>query len=95
MVAKILEVFPLVERPYTDRDGRQSTFKSKGVIFQATRGSFYAEAVQEWASHWEGLKIKKGGVVDVSPAFRCRDYKDANGITHYANELTFTNMIYL
>lgn len=93
MLVKILEVFPLVERQYTDRDGRQQTFLSKGFILMSSHGNFYAEAVQDWASHWEKQNVKKNRVVDVALSYRCRDYKDANGLTRYSNELTITNMI--
>lgn len=93
MLVKILEVFPLVERKYTDRDGREQTFKSKGFILMSAHGSFYAEAVQEWATHWEAQNIKKNHVVDVALSYRCRDYKDANNLTRYSNEITITNMI--
>lgn len=93
MLVKILEVFPLQERQYTDRDGRSQSFKSKGFILMTTHGSLYAEAVQEWASHWEAQNLKKNHVADVALSFRCREYKDANGVVRYSNELTITNMI--
>lgn len=95
MVAKIIEVFPAVERQYQDREGRTQTFKSKGFIFMTADASFYAEAVQEWASHWETQKVKKGICVDVHPTWRYREYKDANGVARYSNECTITNMVVL
>lgn len=93
MLVKILEVFPMQERQYTDRDGRQQTFLSKGFYLMTTHGSIYAEAVQEWASHWEKQNLKKNHVADVALSFRSRDYKDANGVVRYSNEVTITNMI--
>ena len=93
MLVKILEVFPMVSREYQDRDGRTQTFKSKGFIMMSSKGAFYAEAVQEWASHWDSQNLKKNHCADVSISTRCRDYTDNNGNKRYSNEITITNMI--
>lgn len=95
MIAKITEVFPLVERNYTDKNGLAQTFKSKGFLFMTSCGSFYGEAVQEWAEHWERQNLKKNHCVDVNPSMRYREYKDGNGLTRFSNEVTIANMILL
>lgn len=95
MIAKITEVFPMVERNYTDKNGLAQTFKSKGFLFMTSNGSFYGEAVQEWAEHWERQNLKKNHCVDVNPSMRYREYKDANGVTRFSNEVTIANMILL
>lgn len=93
MLVKILEIHPLVERQFTDKEGRTQTFASKGFVLMSSRGAFYAEAVQEWATHWEKQNLKKNHVCDVALSFRCRDYKDKDGNTRYSNEIIISNMI--
>lgn len=93
MLVKILEIMPLVQRNYNDRDGREQVFVSKGFVMMGAHGAFYAEAIQEWASHWDKQNLKKNHVVDVALSYRCRDYTDKEGVKRYSNELTITNMV--
>lgn len=90
MVAKIISVFPLIVREYTDREGRTQTFKSKGYIFNDGKSEFYAEAVQEWAEHNEHQDYKILSSVAIHPTIRCRKFNDKEGKERYSNEITIT-----
>ena len=93
MVAKVIKVFPLASRKYTDRMGTEQVFKSKGFIIYAGEGNIYAEAVQETATALEGLNIQEGEPVFVQLSYVAREYKDSNGNSRYSNEVTIRQML--
>lgn len=93
MILKIDKVFPLVAREYTDRDGRKQVFKSKGFVLRDDRNYYYAEAVQEWAEHWENNPIKEGTTVKTTLKCNARQYKDAQGVVRYSNEISIANIM--
>lgn len=93
MVVKIIEVLPMAERAYTDRQGRADVFKSKGFILQHSTGQFYVEAVQKDAESLDAMDIKNGDCAFVSFRVVCRSYKTAQGETRYSNEITLNTMI--
>ena len=45
----IQQAFPLVERPYTDRNGNQALFASRGFILTDGIDTVHAEAVGDFA----------------------------------------------
>ena len=91
MVAKIVKVFPIVEREWTDRNRQSQIFKSKGIVFFDGQ-SFYGEAIQEKATEIEGMKIQAGEVVLIDFENRTRSYKDTKGIERITNEITIKNV---
>lgn len=93
MVAKIIKVFPLNSREYTDRMGQKAVFKSKGFIINAGEGNIYAEAVQETATAIEELKVQEGEAVFIQLQHVAREYKDGNGLTRYSNEVTIRQLL--
>lgn len=93
MVAKVIKVFPITSREYTDRMGQKQVFKSKGFIIYAGEGNIYAEAVQETATTLEELNIQEGEPVFVQLSYVAREYKDSNGLTRYSNEVTIRQML--
>ena len=93
MVAKVIKVFPLASRKYTDRMGQEQTFKSKGFIINAGDGAIFAEAVQETATALEELNIQEGEAVFVQLSFVAREYKDSQGNSRYSNEVTIRQML--
>jgi len=93
MVAKIIKVFPLNSREYTDRNGQKAIFKSKGFIINAGEGNIYAEAVQDTATVIEELNVQEGEAVFIQLQHVARDYKDSNGLTRYSNEVTIRQLL--
>lgn len=93
MLVKIIKVMPQASREYTDRQGQKQVFKSKGFILNAGDGTFYAEAVQETATALEELGIKEGDCAFVQLSYVAREYKDSQGISRYANEITLRQML--
>lgn len=93
MVARIIKVFPLNSREYTDRNGQKAVFKSKGFIINAGEGNIYAEAVQETATSIEELNVQEGEAAFIQLQYVAREYKDGNGVTRYSNEVTLRQLL--
>lgn len=93
MVTKIIKVFQLSTRQYTDRQGVAQVFKAKGFILHNGDGTIYAEAVQEQADQLQQLDIHEGDCAFVQLASVAREYKTQQGETRYANEFTIRQMV--
>ena len=93
MVTKIIKVFPMTSRQYTDRQGNSATFKTKGFILHNGSGTIYAEAVQENAENLDTLDIHENDCAFVQLASVARTYKDSKGNERYSNEFTITQMV--
>lgn len=93
MTAKILMVYPLVSREYTDRENQQKVFKSKAIIIHNGKSSIYAEAIQDMADQVESQNVKIGDMVNIYLTCRAREYTDAKGSKRVANEVTINNLI--
>lgn len=93
MVTKIINVFPLASRQYTDRQGVTQVFKSKGFVLHNGDGTIYAEAVQEVADQLEQLDIKAGDCAFVQLASVARTYKTQKGEERYSTEFTIRQMV--
>lgn len=95
MVVKIVKVLPLSTRNYTDRQGQEKVFKSKGFILHDGKSSFYAEAVQETAESIEALNPKSGEVVCAHLTCRAREFTTDSAEVRYSNDITISNMMKL
>lgn len=95
MVAKVIKVFPLDSREYTDRQGQSQVFKSKGFILHDGFSSFYAEAIQGDAESIEALNVPDSAIVSVHMICQAREYKTKNDAVKYANEFTIQRMMLL
>lgn len=93
MVAKVIKVFPLNSKEYTDRQGQKAVFKSKGFIINAGEGNIYAEAIQETATAIEELNVQEREAVFLQLQHVAREYKDGNGLTRYSNEVTIRQLL--
>lgn len=91
MVAKIIKVFPLVEREWTGRDGQSQVFKSKGILFFDGQ-SYYGEALQEKATEIEDMKLQSGEVALINWENKARSYKDSKSVERITNEITIKNV---
>lgn len=95
MVVRINEVRPIEAHEYTDRQGQQQVFKSKGFILQASEGSIYAEAFGDLAEGLDKLEIKNGDCVLVQLSCNARAYTTKDGVSRVTNEFAITKMILL
>lgn len=93
MIAKVIKVFPIVHRDYTDRMGAKQVFHSKGFLLVIGEGTIYVEAVQETATALEAFKVKEGSVAFVQLVFCAREYKTAQGETRLSNEVTLKQFV--
>lgn len=91
MVTKIIKVFPLIEREWTDRNGQTQKFKSKGILFFDGQ-SYYGEALQEKATEIEGMQLQNGEVALIDWENKARSYKDSKGVERITNEITIKNV---
>lgn len=93
MVAKVIIVYPLCEREYTNREGKKAIFKSKGLGIHNGRSSIYAEALQEEADEVERMNLQVGEMVSVHLRCNVRSYTDSNGANRVTNDITITNLM--
>lgn len=95
MVVRINEVQQIEAHEYTDRQGQQQVFKSKGFILQASEGSIYAEAFGDLAENLDKLDIKSGDCALVQLSCNARTYTTKDGVSRVTNEFTITKMTLL
>lgn len=95
MIVKVIKVFPLSRREYTDRQGQQQVFRSKGFVMHDGVSSFYAEAVQENADSFEVLGVQEMEVVAIGLRVTARTFKTNDGELRYSNDVTLTHMMKL
>lgn len=95
MVVRINEVRHIEAHEYTDRQGQQQVFKSKGFILQVSEGSIYAEAFGDLAEGLDRLEIKIGDCALVQLSCNARTYTTKEGVERVTNEFTITKMTML
>lgn len=91
--AKVLIVYPLVSREYTDRENNQRIFKSKGIILHDGQSSIYGEAIQDMAEQIDQMNLQVGEMVSVHLLCKAREYTDNNGTRRVTNEITLTHLM--
>lgn len=82
----IQQAFPLVERPYTDRNGNQALFASRGFILTDGIDTIYAEATGDYAKSIASRTFDPASAHAVQMSFIAREWKDKDGATHYSND---------
>lgn len=95
MVVRINEVRPIEAHEYTDRQGQQQVFKSKGFILGMSEGTIYAEAFGDLAEGLDKLEIKSSDCALVQLSCNARTYTTRDNVQRVTNELTITKMIML
>lgn len=92
MLVQIIKVWALEAHEYTDRNGQNQVFKSKGFTMRIGEGSFYAEAVGDNAEALDKLDIHPQDTAFVQVSLRAREYKSQNGTERVSNEVTIQQM---
>ena len=83
----IQQTFPLVERPYTDRNGNQALFASRGFILTDGIDTVHAEAVGDFAKSIANVDYQHNSLHAVQLQINAREWKDKEGVTRYSNEV--------
>ena len=83
----IKQAFPLQVRPYTDRNGQQQTFASRGFIVTDGIDCIYAEAIGDYARSIEHEEYQPNSLHAVQMTVLTREWKDKEGVTHYSNDV--------
>lgn len=83
----IKKVLPLQERQYTDRNGQQQTFVSRGFVLDDGIDCFYAEAVGDYARNLTQSQLNAEVLHGVSVTINARSFNDKNGVERFDNEI--------
>lgn len=83
----IKQAFALVERPYTDRNGIQTLFASRGFVLTDGIDTVYAEAVGDHAKSIANVNYAPGSTYRIQMQICAREWKDKDGLTHYSNDV--------
>ena len=87
----IIEQRPLQSRPYTDSQGQNRVFYSKGFVLSNGIDEFYAEMVGDMAR--DSGEYDKNTYHTMQGYIKARSYQDKNGATRYENQIIITKMI--
>ena len=90
-LVSIVQQLPLVERPYTDRQGQQQVFASRGFVLTDGVDTFYAEAVGDTARVMPQFDPAVMHMVQCQLAIR--DYDDKNGQKRWLTEVKIVKMV--
>ena len=83
----IKQVFPIVERPYTDRNGNQALFASRGFVLTDGIDTVFAEALGDYAKSIANVPYTPGSTYRIQMQATAREWKDKDGMTHYSNDI--------
>lgn len=81
----IQQQLPLQERSYTDRNGQNQVFASRGFVLSDGIDTFYAEAIGDYARSLPQLDTQTTHRVQTQLA--ARDFRDKDGNIRYQTEV--------
>ncbi|MBP3517665.1 MAG: hypothetical protein J6K31_04520 [Parabacteroides sp.] len=87
----ILHQYPLQSRTYTDRDGQQRIFHSRGFHLTDGIDEFYAEMQGEGATL--AGEVDPNAIHRVQCFLKARRYTDKNGAERFDNQVIITKLI--
>ena len=90
---QIVQVFPLQERQYTDRNGQQQTFASRGFVLTDGIDHMYAEAQGEYARSIKDTQFDTSFMHRVQMQMVARNYQDKDGAKRYSNEIRIVKIV--
>ena len=83
-LAIIKQIFPIVDRQYTNQQGQPAVFTSQDTYFAETTGNYAKAAL--------GLKLEEGMTVNVHLVWDARKWQTQQGEDRYENRVTITNI---
>lgn len=84
-IMTIQTVMPVSERQYTDKQGQQQTFISRGLALTDGIDTLYAEIIGDNARRTD---LKEGMTCCFSLVVTRRSWKDKNEQERYSNDIT-------
>lgn len=93
-IVRIMQAQPLQERNYTDRNGQQQVFASRGFVLSDGIDTFYAEAVGDYARSLPP-DFNTGANHRLQAQLSMREYRDKEGGFRYATEIRIVKIVQL
>lgn len=90
---QIVQSFPLQEREYTDRNGQQQMFASRGFILSDGIDRMYAEMQGEYARSMKNVQFDAACLHRVQMQMNAHEYKDKDGAMRFSNEVRIVKMV--
>ncbi len=84
-LVKIVEELPLHERSYTDQNGQQKVFVTKGFVVTDGVNKFCAEAVGDLARALDQQKLEVGIPYSMCFELSCREWLDQQQQRRFEN----------
>lgn len=88
---KITFQTPLQERTYTDRNGQQQVFASRGFVLSDGVDTFYAEAVGDYARSMPD-HFSTTASYGVQTQLTVREFRDKEGNARYQTDVRILKM---
>ncbi len=90
---KIVQVYPTVERPYTDKSGNAQVFTSRAFLLTDGIDTVYAEMQGDMARANAQTQYDTLAMHTVQMQASVRTWKDANGFDRFSNELKIVKIV--
>lgn len=88
----IKQVFPMQERPYTDKSGNAKVFASRAFVLTDGIDTLYAEMQGDLAKANAQTPFDTGSVHNVQLQASVHTWRDASGTERYSNEVRIVKM---
>ena len=92
-IVSIQQQLPLQERNYTDRNGQQQVFASRGFILSDGIDTFYGEMTGDYARSQANVEFDTKTVHTVQAQISTREYKDKDNKIRYQSEIRITKLV--
>lgn len=92
-IVTIQQQFPLQERNYTDRNGQQQVFASRGFVLSDGIDTFYAEMTGDYARSQANVQYDANAAHTVQAQISTREYRDKDNNIRYHNEIRITKIV--
>ena len=92
-IVMIQQQLPLQERSYTDRNGQQQMFASRGFVLSDGIDTFYGEMTGEYARSQAAVQYDTKTFHTVQAQIATREYRDKDGNTRYQSEIRITKLV--
>lgn len=89
---QIVQVLPFQEREYTDRNGQQQMFASRGFVLTDGIDYMYAEMQGEYARSMKDTQFDTSSMHRVQMQMATRMYHDKDGAVRYSNDIRIVKM---
>lgn len=92
-IVTIQQQLPLQERSYTDRNGQQQVFASRGFVLSDGIDTFYGEMTGDYARSQANVQFDQQTFHTVQAQITTREYRDKENNTRYQSEIRITKLV--